>query len=325
VPGWQGLRLLKIVSDLRGLPLPVDTKLLRDLGEVDSRAARALDGMKKGEEEFSTCPSNPQAEWTSGAALGSRLADRFIKSARYREALEPLDQLRSQFPASIRVRQLTGLAHARLGHLQEGKRCLQEVYDEGHRDPETLSLSGRTYMDSYDRHGDRRELRRSRNLYLSAFWRLPSDYYPGINAASKSVFLGETKTAAKIAAKVQTVVTARLAEGSPDDWLLATDAELQLIAGNYQEAAHRYHAALSKMSREHLGSQFSTWLQAKRLMRAMRTGQKDRNQLWRAFQHLADSSPGPQVSQPSLVAAGCACSPSQARRGLRADGGDVGR
>ena len=154
-------------------------------------------------------------------------------------------------------------------------------------------------MDSYDRRGDRRELRRSRNLYLAAFWRLPSDYYPGINAASKSVFLGETKTAAKIAAKVQAVVTGRLAEGSPDDWLLATDAELQLIAGKYQDAACRYHEALMKVPREQLGSQLSTWLQAKRLMRAMHTGHSDRNQLWRAFQHLADSSPGPQVSQPA--------------------------
>jgi len=200
-----------------------------------------------------------------------------------------------------------GLAYARWGHLHDARAVLKSLYDEGHRDSETMGIYARTCMDSYDRTGNQEDLRLSRDLYAEAFHRSPSDYYTGINAASKSVFLGEIDTARKFAIEVQKVVNAALGPRRADQppltsddqyWLLATHAELKLIEGNYSEAAKRYRAAIIKSQPDKIGSQFSTWLQAKRLIRAMRASDQQRNEIWGAFQHLADAAPRPRVFQP---------------------------
>ena len=181
--------------------------------------------------------------------------------------------------------------------MQDARRALQAIYEEGHRDPETLGIYARTYMDSYDRSGDKRELQRSRDLYAEAFSISPSDHYTGINAASKSVFLGEMDVARALVKQVQVLVAADLVQEKDDYWLLATDAEAQLIEMHYAEAAKRYYTAIVKSPGD-FGSQFSMWLQAKRLMGALRTSEKQRDEIWRAFRHLTDASPGPRVFEP---------------------------
>lgn len=265
---------------------------------------------------MSTANSNDQETRACGQAAklswkteqeGNNLAKSLINNARYREALDVLEGVQKKLPNSLRPRQLEGLAYARWGHLHDAQAVLKSLYDEGHRDSETMGIYARTYMDSYDRTGNTDDLRQSRNLYLEAFRISPSDFYTGVNAATKSVFLGEIKTALDLAKQVQEVVDAdfrRVADAqrplSPDDeyWLRATDAELKLIARNYSEAAKRYRMAIIKSPPGDLGSQFSTWIQAKRLLHALRATEEQRDEIWRAFQHLADASPGPRVFQP---------------------------
>lgn len=257
-------------------------------------------------EKAASSPAAQQASDDEKAAV--QPAKDLINNALYPQALEVLEGVLKQFPGSLLARQKQGLAYRRWGHLKDAETVFQSLYNEGHRDAETLGMYASTYMDSYDRTGSQDELRRSRDLYAEAFRLWPADFYTGVNAASKSVFLGERNRALDFAQEVQQVVDAdlrALETGqkplSRDDeyWLRATDAELKLIEENYSEAARLYRVALVKSPINNLGSQFSTWLQAKRLLRALGATEEQRDQIWQAFQHLADTSPAPRVFQPA--------------------------
>ncbi|HSM76002.1 MAG TPA: hypothetical protein VLT57_00170, partial [Bryobacteraceae bacterium] len=89
------------------------------------------------------------------------------------------------------------------------------------------------------------------------------DYYTGINAAAKSLLLGERETAQQLAARVERV-TGSVAV-SNDYWRTATVAETQLLQGNYEQAAALYQAAVSSAPSE-TGSHRSTWEDAALLL-----------------------------------------------------------
>ena len=90
--------------------------------------------------------------------------------------------------------------------MAEAKAALGELYELGERDPETLGMYARTWMDSYTTTGNELHLRRSRDLYAEAFKASPSNYYVGVNAASKSVFLHEIEAGRTFAQEVQVLV-----------------------------------------------------------------------------------------------------------------------
>ena len=118
-------------------------------------------------------------------------------------------------------------------------------------------------MDRYNTSKDRLCLLRARDLYRQAFEAAPRDYYTGINAAAKSLLLGERDTAKQLAARVEKIVgTTAL----PDDyWRTATIAEAQLLQGNYAQAAALYQSAVGSAPSE-TGSRESTWEDAARLL-----------------------------------------------------------
>jgi hypothetical protein len=91
---------------------------------------------------------------------------------------------------------------------------LGELYELGERDPETVGLYARSWMDSFESTGDLLHLRRSRDLYAEGFALAPNSYYLGVNAASKSVFLNELDTGREIAQQVQAVVGDRPSPGT---------------------------------------------------------------------------------------------------------------
>jgi len=152
---------------------------------------------------------------------------------------------------------------SRSGDWQAAQIVLGRLYAAGEIDPETLGIYGRTWMDRYDKTKDRLHLLRARDLYRQAFEAAPKDYYTGINAASKSLLLGERDTAKQLAARVEKLVgTAAI----PNDyWRTATIAEVQLLQGNYEQAAALYQSAVSAAPLER-GSHESTWAAASRLL-----------------------------------------------------------
>ena len=174
------------------------------------------------------------------------------------------------------------------GDLDEAQSILGELYELGQRDPETLGIYARTWMDRYGKSGDVRHLRRSRELYVEAFDGAQDDYYTGINAAAKSVFLGEPadlEAARGYAERVQKIVGTEPVPG--DYWQTATIGEVFLMRSDYEGAARLYQAAVDAAPEER-GSHETTWKQACRLMAKLSPSADDRARIRQVFAHLPD-------------------------------------
>jgi hypothetical protein len=229
--------------------------------------------------------------WETSSALACAAAQGLTALEAYDEALDMLASTKDRFPRAIRPRQLEALAFARRaadGDLDKAQTILGELYELGERDPETVGIYARTWMDRYDKSKNALHLRKSRDLYAAAFDAAPDDYYTGVNAAAKSALLG---TAADIeiakghARRVQEIVGTTIVEG--DYWKSATVAEVQLLAGDYERAAKLYADAVA-MSPSETGSHASTWKQACRLMGVLDPSLEQRAAIRAAFAHLPD-------------------------------------
>ena len=202
-------------------------KAYRDAGDADGLVALSA--------------TNDMA-WTGSPMLLCAAAEGLIAMKKIPEALKVLDSAEKTFPEAVRPRQLRGLALARSGDTMKAQLVLGKLYAAGQIGPETLGILARTWMDRYNQTGDRTFLLKSRDLYRQAFEAFPSDYYTGINAASKSLLLGEKETAAQLAKRVQDLVSDKAVPG--DYWRIATVAEVQLLQGNFDNAARLYQAAV---------------------------------------------------------------------------------
>lgn len=221
--------------------------------------------------------------WRSTPVLRCHVAESLIKLRRNDEALTVIEALEREFPSATRPRQLKGLALARSGRTEEAQLVLGELEAAGHRDPETLGIYARTWMDRYDRTGQRTFLRKSRNLYQLAFEHTPSDYYVGINAAAKSVMLDEPEVGKELAKHVQLLVGVAPRPG--DYWGTATAAEAQLVQENYEVALKLYQAAVDMTPNEY-GSHESTRRQARLLMKHLNTPAEVQARVEEVFAHL---------------------------------------
>ncbi len=229
--------------------------------------------------------------WQTSSSLGCKAAEGLTKLGRNDDAIAMLQKLMVQFPKAIRPKQLYALALARRGQgsdLGDAQEVLGELYEQGERDPETLGIYARTWMDRFSKSGDAKELKQSRNLYAEAFERAPDDYYTGINAAAKSVLLGtenDLKKASDYAAQVQTIVGT---EPRPSDyWMTATVGEVFLIQKKYADAARLYDAAVTMASKQK-GNHLTTWTQACRLMSKLQPTAEERAMIRQVFSDLPD-------------------------------------
>jgi len=229
--------------------------------------------------------------WETSSALGCKAAEGLIKLGQNDRGIEMLEQLEKRFPRAIRPRQLRALALARRGRegdLRQAQRILGALYEAGERDPETLGIYARTWMDRFSKSGDRSDLEESRRLYAEAFERAKDDYYTGINAASKSVLLGTPDDVARAevyARQVQEIVGTEPKDN--DYWMTATVGEVFLLMKQYADAARLYKAAVD-MARSETGSHQSTWTQACRLMQILQPTNDERALVRSAFAHLPD-------------------------------------
>lgn len=229
--------------------------------------------------------------WKTSAALGCMAAEGLTKLDRNDEAIMMLEKLEKLFPKAIRPKQLRALALARRGQgndLISAQEILGELNAAGEKDPETLGIYARTWMDRYNKSHDLDDLKQSRHLYAEAFTGAQDDYYTGINAAAKSVFLGndeDLEVAAKYAQQVQQIVGTE--PHAEDYWMTATVAEVLLIQKKYAEAGRIYEAAVA-MAQSETGSHNTTWLQACRLMKKLQPTADERARIRKAFERLPD-------------------------------------
>jgi tetratricopeptide (TPR) repeat protein len=202
---------------------------------------------------------------------------------KYDHAHEVLDRALKSFPHSIRAKQLKGLALRRQKKYQEAIDTLSELKAAGHQDPETLGILAASWYVRYLESGKNLHLRKSRELYRTAFQADQSDFYTGINAASKSLFLGESEEAVRLAAKVQILVQHA---GNGEDFLAGcTLGEVYLLQRELQMAAAQYQRVIDRHPTK-LGDLAGTFQQADRICTALNLSQKDKNLILSPFKLL---------------------------------------
>jgi hypothetical protein len=292
--GPNGGELLRLLHAVVGLPLTEQAAHFAQQQDETAQDAAAKIGAairNKNPERLATLFKDGGLPWQTSSALGCKAAEGLTKLEKYDEAIQMLLQLEERFPKAIRPKQLRALALARRGlsdDLMNAQEILGELYEKGERDPETLGIYGRTWMDRYGKSGDVNDLKQSRDLYAEAFERAQDDYYTGINAATKSVFLGSDNDLAranKYAQQVQDIVGIEPRPG--DYWMTATVGEVFLIQKQYKDAARLYEAAVAT-ARAETGSHRTTWKQACRLMNKLNPPAEDRELIRTAFAHLPD-------------------------------------
>ncbi|HKV08034.1 MAG TPA: TRAFs-binding domain-containing protein [Thermoanaerobaculia bacterium] len=289
--GPRGTGLLRLLYGLLGQTLPDGAvRLAVRMDEATKEALAAIQGARTAGnvQSLLEMASSEGLAWQSSPILGCQVAEALIALKQPESALQVLAGLRARFPKSIRPRQLEGLALARLGDWRKAQEILESLVAAGEQDPETLGICGRTWMDRFHESKNVLHLRKSRDLYAQAFRNAPRDYYTGINAASKSVLLGDIEAAQGFATKVEEIVGTEIRFG--DYWWTATVAEVQLIQKNYKKAARLYEAAVA-MAPEERANHESTWLQAKRLMEKLESAPEPRSLVAQAFVHLGDVTP----------------------------------
>jgi tetratricopeptide (TPR) repeat protein len=285
--GPRGSGLLRLLYGLQGKALPdgavrlavaIDEETRISLARI--RAARE----NQDKERLLELGKSSQLAWRASPLLRCACAEALVSMKASEAAIDLLEAVLREFPKSLRPRQLSGLALARAGRWREAKTALGELYELGERDPETVGLYARTWMDSFEATRNELHLRRSRDLYVEAFLAAPGNYYVGINAAAKSIFLHEMDVGRAHAERVQAIVGT--AAKHDDYWMTATVAEVQLIQGRFAEAAQLYSAAVA-MSPGREGDHESTWRQASRLLSHLSPTEADVAAVAQAFRHLA--------------------------------------
>ena len=291
--GPRGVELLRLLYGVLGKPLPDGAVRLANEVDVETKGALAevvAARMAGDRDRLVSLAAGTSLAWVTHPMLGCQAANALIDLDREDEALAILDGLTARFRESIRPKQLKGLALARKGDWARAQAALGPLVAAGERDPETLGIYARTWMDRYRASGNVLHLEMSRRLYDEAFKNAPHDYYPGLNAASKSVLLGEFDAAQKLADAVETIVGT---EATPFNyWRSATAAEVQLIKRKFAAAARLYRDAVATAPEE-TGSHGSTWLQAESLMNALQPTPEERAQVASAFAHLRPSGATP--------------------------------
>lgn len=205
-----------------------------------------------------------------------RGATALISMQHPKRALEAIESAQRKFPRSVRLQQLQGLALRRLNRTKDAQRVLARLYTDGHRDPETQGIYAATWMARYDESGDRAHLERSFTLYYDAFRASPKDEYVGINAASKSAFLGERDQSRELAEEVERLVE-HYSDGS-DFWKSLTLAEARVLLGRYSDAAEIYRETVRRHSTR-AGDLNSTIRQLRTLIQALKIPKEEATEL----------------------------------------------
>jgi hypothetical protein len=154
----------------------------------------------------------------------------------------------AQHPENSELHYLGALAHARAGAAQEAHALLDRAQPlaagDARLQTEILSLRGRLWKDRLHRTQDatasRERAMHARNEYLAAH-ALARDPYPGINAATLSLFLGDSGAARALAGEIVATLAARTAPLTC--WDHATLGEAQLVLGDIDRARDAYSAA----------------------------------------------------------------------------------
>jgi tetratricopeptide (TPR) repeat protein len=271
---------------MRGMTLPPEAVVMAQ--QVDADAKRAMLQINGAIEagnaakllEMGTS-DNPGLLASPGPILAA--AQGLIRLGEYDDARKVLKQAFLLFPQSVRARQLDGLALRRLKKYQEAVYILSELKAAGHQDPETLGILAAAKDGLFRETGKTLHLRNARELYRTAFQGDPRDYYTGINAASKSLFLGEPAEAARLAGEVFPLVEKAI--DGKDLWSACTLGEVYLLQGKVEQAAAQYQKVVDNNPNA-AGDLKATGEQAERICAALKLSLDDTAKVMAPFKLL---------------------------------------
>jgi tetratricopeptide (TPR) repeat protein len=268
--GPRGVNLLKLMCGMRGVSLaPEAVSMAQKVDQNTHQILIAINGAVEAENAARLKEIGTSAEpgILASPVPVSAAAQALISMGRYDDSLEVLKHAHAYFPKSIRVKQLEALVLRRLKRYQDAIDVLSEIKAAGHQDPETMGILGAAWDGLYQQSGKALHLRKSRELYRTAFQGDPKSYYTGINAAAKSLFLGESEEAQRLAAEVLQLV--KSASDGHDFWAACTLAEVYLLGGEIKAAAAQYQKVIDKHSGR-IGDLAGTQQQAARICSALK-------------------------------------------------------
>lgn len=286
--GPRGVNLLKLMCGMRGITLPDGAVKLAQ--QVDESAKQAMAKIRGAIEAQNAARLLEIGTSSEAGVLGFpapvlTAAQGLIRLGKNEEALAVVTHALAHFPKSIRAKQLEGLALRRLKRYQQAIDVLSELKEAGHQDPETLGILAAAWDGLYRETDKKLNLRKSRELYRTAFQTDPKDYYTGVNAASKSLFLGERDESARLANLVLPLV-AQAIDGS-DYYAACTLAEVYLLQGNVDASAAQYQKVIDKHS-SLIGDLRGAGDQAQRICAALGLAEAEASRVLDPFTLLED-------------------------------------
>jgi len=245
--GPRGVNLLKLVCGLKGIPLaPEAVEMAQEVDEPAKESLISIEGAIQAEDAagLRELGTSSQPGFLASPTPVLAAAEGLISMGKCEEALMVLEHALAHFPKSIRARQLKGLALRRLKRYRDAIKVLSKLQAAGHQDPETLGMLGASWDGRYQEGRKTKHLRKSRELYRAAFQGDPKDHYTGINAASKSLFLGESEEAERLAGEVLPLVEA--ARDAEDFWAGCTLGEVYLLKRDLDSAVEQYQKIIDR-------------------------------------------------------------------------------
>jgi class 3 adenylate cyclase len=227
-------------------------QLLRDPGQQDRASLQRL------------WRAHDPNTWAGNADAYRVLAERTLKLGEPLLAYDVVAEGIKNSPKDVRLRQLLALALARSGAAESAKSVLTGLYEEGHRDEETVGLLARTHKDlareTIDPSEAVQHFRQAYKFYLQAY-RDSGGYWSGINAATLALLLSDREEAVALARDVAAQCRLQLAQLEKDSgdryWLLCTLGEAALLQAQWLEAEEWYGQAV-ELGRGSWGSLQST-------------------------------------------------------------------
>ena len=290
--GPNGGELIRLLHGIIGKALDAETvRFANQQDEIANDALKEINSAVRNgyPEDIVLLSESDILPWRTTPSLGCKAAESLIKLKKYDEAIEILEKIETRFLKAIRPKQLHALALARIGNkenLKQAQKILGKLYEQGERDPETLGIYARTWMDRYNASENINDLEQSQKYYAEAFDKAPDDYYTGINAATKSLLLGTDKSillAQEYASKTLDIVGTK--PWPNDYWKTATVAELLLIKRQFKEAGEMYAEAI-RMEPNSYGNHESTRNQAIKILDALQASNEERMDILKNFIHL---------------------------------------
>jgi class 3 adenylate cyclase len=186
-------------------------------------------------------------EWSQFPEIYRALGQRILGQGEPLLAYDVVNEVLTEWPDDLRLRQLQGLALARSGATARANAVLEKLRAEGQADEETLGMLGRTYKDlAANAHSAAQRgkfLKRAAETYAEAY-RETGGYWTGINAATMNLLVGKTEHARDLAGKVRAQCLLEVKEPGGDSyWELAALGEAALICRDLSQAGEWYSRA----------------------------------------------------------------------------------